>query len=67
MIYTQSDHIINLYSKFYAKNRTNYKTNFIYNKQNIKLDKCGHFINDFPEGFFDAILEDIYSLTDNCL
>jgi len=69
---THSDHILNkirlLVSKkivmsddvvvYYKKKNTKFKK--------IEIDKCGEFKEKFPKGFYDATLEDIYSLGEDC-
>jgi len=72
VIETHSDHMINKLASLVNKKVLKPKDIVIYYKkkdskfQKIELNRCGRFIGDFPEGFFDATLDDIYELGIEC-
>jgi len=72
IIETHSDHILNKL-RFLISNKDIKAEDVIiyYKKKNSKFEKieinsCGEFKKPFPKGFYDATLEDIYSLGENC-
>jgi hypothetical protein len=69
---THSDHILNKI-RFLVSNKTiDVQDVVIYYKQKdskfkkIEINKCGEFTTSFPKGFYDATLEDIYALGNDC-
>lgn len=72
IIETHSDHILNkLRSLISNKNIKSEDVVVYYKKKNSKFKKieinpCGEFKTAFPKGFYDATLEDIYSLGEDC-
>lgn len=72
IIETHSDHILNKL-RFLISNK-NIKAEDVvvyYKKKNSKFKKieinpCGEFKTPFPKGFYDATLEDIYALGNDC-
>jgi len=72
IIETHSDHIINKLASLISSKKVKYKDVVIYYKiknskfQKIEFNKCGQFVGNFPTGFFDATLDDIYNLKLDC-
>jgi len=72
IIETHSDHIINKLASLISSKKVKPKDVIIYYKtknsffQKIEFNKCGRFVDGFPNGFFDATLDDIYSLGTDC-
>ena len=72
VIETHSDHILNKL-RFLISNK-NIKAEDVvvyYKKKNskfekVEINKCGRFVKPFPKGFYDATLEDIYALGNDC-
>lgn len=69
---THSDHILNKL-RFLVSNGTIQSEDIIvyYKTKNkkfekIKINRCGEFSTPFPKGFYDATLEDIYALGNDC-
>jgi len=72
IIETHSDHILNKL-RFLISNRDISAKDVVvyYKKKNSKFEKveinpCGEFDKSFPKGFYDATLEDIYALREDC-
>jgi predicted ATPase len=69
---THSDHILNKLRFLVSQKVIKHQDIVIYYKQKnkkfkkIDINKCGQFTEDFPKGFFDATLDDLYSLGDDC-
>ncbi len=72
IIETHSDHILNKL-RFLISNKDIKAEDVVvyYKKKNskfkkIEINSCGEFKTPFPKGFYDATLEDIYSLGNDC-
>jgi len=69
---THSDHILNKIRSLVSSKVIKSEDVVIYYKkkdnkfQKVELNKCGEFKSPFPKGFYDATLEDIYSLGNDC-
>ena len=69
---THSDHILNKMRFLVSKKIVNANDVVIYYKQKnskfkkININECGEFVQGFPKGFYDATLDDIYALGEDC-
>ena len=69
---THSDHILNKIRFLVSKKVIKAQDVVIYYKQKdttfqkIEINRCGEFTTPFPKGFYDATLEDIYALGNDC-
>ena len=72
IIETHSDHILNKLRFLISNKDIKAKDVVIYYKKKnsrfkkIEINPCGEFNKPFPKGFYDATLEDIYALGENC-
>jgi len=72
VIETHSDHILNKLRFLVSSKVIKNEDVVIYYKKKdnkfkkVELNKCGRFIKPFPKGFYDATLEDIYALGNDC-
>jgi len=69
---THSDHILNKIRFLVSKKILKSEDVVVYYKQKnskfqkININECGTFAPNFPKGFYDATLEDIYALGEDC-
>ncbi len=69
---THSDHILNKIRFLIATKIIKAQDVVVYYKQKnskfqkIEINRCGDFTTPFPKGFYDATLEDIYALGNDC-
>jgi len=69
---THSDHILNKIRFLISKKIIKSQDVVVYYKEKntkfkkIEINKCGEFVTNFPKGFYDATLEDIYNLGKDC-
>jgi predicted ATPase len=69
---THSDHILNKIRFLISQKIIDADNVVIYYKkkdskfQKIEINRCGEFKTPFPKGFYDATLEDIYALGNDC-
>ena len=69
---THSDHILNKIRFLISEKTIKAQDVVIYYKQKdskfkkIEINRCGEFTTPFPKGFYDATLEDIYALGNDC-
>ena len=72
IIETHSDHILNKLRFLISNKDINAEDVVVYYKkkntkfEKIEINKCGRFTKPFPKGFYDATLEDIYALGNDC-
>jgi len=69
---THSDHILNKIRFLVSKKIVKSENVVVYYKQKsfkfqkININECGEFVQEFPKGFYDATLNDIYALGEDC-
>ena len=72
IIETHSDHILNKLRFLISNKDINAEDVVVYYKkknskfEKIEINPCGEFNKTFPKGFYDATLEDLYALGEDC-
>lgn len=72
IIETHSDHTLNKLRYLISQKKVSHEDVVVYYKrksskfEKIEINQCGEFTKPFPKGFYDATLEDIYALGEDC-